>query len=86
MRFNWPWKIERRLHPQISHTIFHDLEVNGNDTSHLNGTTKGDFAVSLGEMKISDAELGTLDVDREIHFATTAQVLNIAVSAVLGTS
>jgi hypothetical protein len=37
-------------------------------------------------MKISDAELGALDVDGEVDFAATAEVLDIAVSPVLGTS
>jgi hypothetical protein len=38
--FNRSRKIERRFHPEISHAIFHDLEVNGDDAGHFNSATE----------------------------------------------
>jgi hypothetical protein len=37
-------------------------------------------------MQISDAELGALDMDRQVNFTATGKVFDITVSAVLGTS
>jgi hypothetical protein len=37
-------------------------------------------------MKISDAELGALDVDGEVDFAATAEVFDITIPTMLGTS
>ncbi len=35
-------------------------------------------------MQVADAELGALDVHRQVHFAAAAQVFDVAVAAVLG--
>jgi hypothetical protein len=37
-------------------------------------------------VEISDTKLGAFDVDGQVDFAATGEVLDIAVSAVLGTS
>jgi hypothetical protein len=72
MRLNRTRKIEWRFHPQISHTILHDFEVDGDDTRHFNGATEGYFTISLGEVEISYGKFGPSYVDWEVDFATTA--------------
>lgn len=37
-------------------------------------------------MQVADRELGALDVDREVDFAASAQVLDVAVAAVFGSA
>ncbi len=37
-------------------------------------------------MKIADAEFGALDVDREVDFAASGEVLNVTIPTMLGTS
>jgi hypothetical protein len=86
MRLNRSWEIKGRFHPQISHAILHDLEVDGNNTSHLDSTAERNLAISLREVKVSDTEFGTLNMDREIDFATTTQIFDVAVAAVFRTS
>lgn len=51
---------------------------------HLNSPAEGYLSISLTEMKIPDAEFGPRNVDWEIDFATSTQVLDVTVSAVLG--
>ena len=86
MRFNWTRKVEWRLHSKIFHAILHDLEVDGDDTSHLDSTAEGDLTVTLTEMQISNAEFGSFDMNGQIDLASTAEVLDIAVTTVLRTA
>ena len=86
MRLDRSWQIKRGFHPQISHTILHDLKIDGNNTSHLDSATERDLAVSLREMEIADAEFGALDVDGEVDFAASAEILDVAVSTMFGTA
>jgi len=51
---------------------------------HLNSPTEGNLSISLTEMKITDTEFGARNVDREIDFATSTQILDVTVAAVLG--
>jgi hypothetical protein len=37
-------------------------------------------------MKIADAEFGALDVNGEVNFAASGEILDVTVSTVLGTS
>ena len=37
-------------------------------------------------MKIADAEFGALDVDWEVDFAASGEILNVTIPTVLGTS
>lgn len=46
--------------------------------------TERNLAVSLTEVQVTNTEFRTLDVDRQVHFRATAQILDIAVPAVLG--
>ena len=86
MRLHRTRKINRRFHSQISHAILHDLEINRDDTRHFNSATERDFAISLREVQISDAEFGAGDVDWEVDFAAATEILDVAVSAVFGTT
>jgi hypothetical protein len=74
--------VNRTLHSQLLHAILHDGELDSDDACHFNCTTEGDLAVALRKVQVAHAELGTLDMYRQKHFAATRQVLDIAVSAV----
>ena len=84
MRLHWSGQEQRTLHVQIRHALLHDGQLQRDDAGHLDRAAKGDFPVPLGEVEIADAKLGSRDVDREEDFAAAAQVLDIAVAAVLG--
>lgn len=83
MRLNWTWKIKRRFHAEIGHAVLDDLEVDGDDTGHLNGTAEGDLTITLREMQVADGKSGTLDVDWKVDLGASGQVLDVAVTAVL---
>ena len=63
MRLNRSWQEKRRLHAQIGHSVLHNSKLDGDDAGHFDGSAERDFTVSLREMKISDAELGSFDMD-----------------------
>jgi hypothetical protein len=54
MRLHGTGKVNRGLHAQVRHPVLHNLEVDGYDTGHFDGATKGDLSVALGEMEIAD--------------------------------
>ena len=83
MRLHWPRQEERALHVQIPDAALHHRQLQRDDAGHLDGAAKGDFAVALGEVEVADAELGAGDVDGEEDPAAAAQVLDVAVAAVL---
>jgi len=86
MRLNWSWEVDWRFHSQIRHAILHDFEIDGDNTRHLDSSTEGDLTVTLREVQITDTEFRSLDVDWEEDFAATAQVLDIAISAMFRTT
>lgn len=75
---------ERRLHGEVGLAVLHDAQLEGDDAGHLDGAAEGDLAVALGEVQVADAELGALDVHGQVDLAAAAQVLDVAVAAVLG--
>lgn len=74
---------EGALHVEVLDAALHDGQLERDDTGHFDGAAEGDFAVALGEVQVADAELGARDVDGEEDFAAPAQVLDVAVAAVL---
>lgn len=84
MRLHGSGQEQRALHPQVRHSVLHDGELDGDDAGHFDGAAKGDFAVALGEVQVANAEFGAFDVHGEVDFAATAQILDVAVSTVLG--
>ena len=84
MRLHRAGEEKRTLHIEILHPTLHDGQLQRDDAGHLDGAAKGDFAVALGEVEVADGELGAGDVDGEEDFAAAAQVLDVAVAAVLG--
>lgn len=46
------------LHVKFLHAALHDAELERNHTRHFNRAAKGDFAIALAEMQVTDAELG----------------------------
>ena len=84
MRFHGPGQEQRAFHPQVCHTVLHNVQLNSNNTGHFDGAAEGDFAVTLGEVEVADAEFGAFDVNGEVNFAAAAEVLNVAVPAMLG--
>lgn len=71
-----------RFHAHLRHAVFDHVEFYGDCSGHFDGTAEGDFAVSLGEVEVSHGEFGAGDVDREVDFASAAEVFDVAVSAV----
>jgi hypothetical protein len=86
VRFDRPRQVKRRFHSQIRNSILHDLEVNSDDTRHLDCPTERDFTITLGEVQISNTEFCPLDMHREKDLAAAAQVLDVAVSTMLRAS
>ena len=84
MRLYGSGQEQRALHSQVRHSVLHDGEFDRDDAGHFDGAAKGDFAVALGEVQVANAEFGAFDVHGEVDFAATAEVFNVAVSAVLG--
>ena len=77
-------------HLEKRNTVRYDLEFECDYPRHLNSATEGYlledakysrtyFSVSLREMKISDGELATLDVNRHVRFATPRQVFDVTI-------
>ena len=83
MRFDRPGEEQGRFHAEVSHAVFHDGEFDGDDAGHFYGTTERDFAVALGEVEVADAEFGAFHMDGEVDFAAAAEILDIAVPAML---
>ena len=84
MRLHWPGQENRALHAQILHPILHNGKLQRDYPRNLNGATERDLAVALRKMQVANAEFGALDVDRQIGLAASAEVLDIAVPAMLG--
>jgi len=63
MRFYWARQIDRTLHPQIPHAIFHHFKVNCDHSGHFDSAAKGDLAVPLGEMQVPYGELRARNVN-----------------------
>ena len=83
MRLHGARQKEGALHIQMLDATFHEREFERDDACHFDGAAKGDFAVALGEVEVADGEFGAGDVDGEEDFAAAAQVLDVAVAAVL---
>lgn len=71
-----------RLHAHLRHAVFDHVELHRDDAGHLDGAAEGDFAVSLREVEVADGEFGARDVHGEVDFAASAEVFDVAVSAV----
>ena len=84
MRLHRPGQEQRALHLQILDPALHDRQLQRDHPRHLDCAAEADFSVPLREVQIANAELGTLDVNGQIYFASSAQVLDVAVAAVLG--
>lgn len=76
LRLDGTRDVDGGFQAQVGHAVLHDLEVDGNDPRHLDSTTKGDFAVALREVQVTDRELGAGDVHGEIDLAAAGEVLD----------
>merc|ERR1712014_397370 len=65
------------------HVPLHDREFDRDDACHLNGTAERDLTIALREMQVTNGELCTLHMYRQIHLASARKVLDIAVATVL---
>lgn len=83
LRLNRTRDVDGRLHGELLHAALHDGKVDRDHARHLNGAAERNLAVALREVQIADRELGTLDMDREVHLAAAREVLDVAVAAVL---
>jgi hypothetical protein len=80
LRLDRPRDIDRRLHRQLLHPALHHREVDRDHTRHLNGTTERDFTIALRKMQITDRELCTFHMHRQVHLAAAREILDIAVA------
>ena len=83
LRLHGARDVDGRLHVQLLDAALHDGELERNHPSHLNRAAERNFTIPLREMEITDAELGTRDVHRQVHLAATREVLDVAIAAVL---
>ena len=83
MRFHGSGQEKGTLHVQILHPTLHHGQLQRDDTSHLDRTAEGYLPVALREVEVADAELGPGDVDGEEDLAASAQVFDVAITAML---
>lgn len=69
LRLDRAGDVNRTLHAQLLHAALHDREFDGDDAGHLDGAAERDLPVALREVQVAHAELGPLDVHRQVHFA-----------------
>lgn len=72
------------LHLERLDSSLHQRELERDDAGHLYRAAEGYFTVALAEVEVAHGELGARDVYREVCFAPAREVLDVAVSAVLG--
>lgn len=72
------------LHAQVRHAVLHDRQLHRDDARHLDGAAEGDLPIALGEVEVAHAELGARHVDGQEGFTPAAQVLDVAIAAMLG--
>ena len=54
---------------QAAHNSEHDSLEGEEGSTHLNGTTEGDFTVTLAEMHVTHAQVGALNEDWEVYLS-----------------
>ena len=81
VRFDWSWQKQRRFHAQICQAVLHDRELDGNDPSHLDCSTKGNFSVALTEMQVPHAKFSAGHVNWQEYLAATAKVFNVTIAS-----
>lgn len=52
-------------------------------THHLDSSTERELAVTLGEVQVTDSEIGPVDVDGEVAAGSAAEVLDVDITTVL---
>ncbi len=60
-----------------------EIDVHVDPAGHLDRAAEGDLAVALREVQVADDDAAALDIDRQVDAAAAAQVLDVAVAAVL---
>lgn len=78
--------VDRGLHSELLHSSLDKVELDGDNTGHLDSTTERDLSISLGKVQVSNRETSSVDVNRQEGLGSTGQVLDVTVSSVLGTS
>lgn len=53
------------------------------EATHLDGAAEGDLAITLREVHVAHTEISSFNEHREVHLASPAQVLDVAIAAVL---
>lgn len=82
--FHRPGDVDGALETQVLQAVLEDLKVDGDDARHLYRATEGYLAVALGEVQVTDRELGPGHVHGQVDLGAAGQVLDVAVPAVLG--
>lgn len=82
LRLDWTRNIDWALDAQMLDAALHHRELDRDLARHLNRSAEGNLAISLREVQVPDGELGTSNMDRQVHFAATREVLDITIAAV----
>jgi hypothetical protein len=60
-----------------------DVSLQLQEAAHFDGPAEGHLPVPLGEVHVAHAQVGALHKDVEVHLAPPAEVLDVAIAAVL---
>jgi hypothetical protein len=72
--------VNGRLHPELRHAVLHDGKLECDDAGHFDGAAETDFAITLREVQIANAEFRAGHMHGQKDFGPARQVLDIAVS------
>src|ERR1700728_1417865 len=74
---------DRILDSVFVHAAFNEVDLQVDPSSHLDGATEGDLAVTLAEVKVAHRQAGALYINRKKDLRAARQILDIAVAAML---
>lgn len=83
LRLDGTGEEDRALDPQRLHPLLQHVDLDRDNTRHLNRPTERDLAVSLREVQVSHRKSSSLHVHRQIRLTSPRQVLDIAIPAML---
>ena len=67
----------------LVHAVLDQVDAEVDEPAHLDRAAERDLAVALGEVQVAARQLRAVDVDRVVHAASTSEVLDVVVAAVL---
>jgi hypothetical protein len=76
LRFDRSWDVDGRLQTQVGHAVLDNLEIDSDDSSHLDGAAEGNFSIALAKVQVAHRELCAIDVYGQVDFGAAAEVLD----------